>query len=240
MIRKVSVLLLMFAAMLAVFSIASQAQSQPLLTRQTRDAVVNGEVQMVGHLPAAQILHFDIVLALRHAPELQNFLQDVYDPSSSSYRHFVTVKEFTERFGPSQEDYDALIQFAKVNGFKITGGSRDAMDVRFTAPVGTIEKAFHVTMNLYQHPTENRTFYSPDREPTVDLPFQLWHISGLDNYTIPRPAVVHRPASLAKSEAGSGGSCPGGSFCGSDMRAAYYGNGSLNGTGQSVGLFECF
>ena len=35
------------------------------------------------------------------------------------------------------------------------------------------------------------------------------------------------------------GSCPSASFCGSDMRAAYYGNGSLTGTGQSVGLFEC-
>ncbi|MGA9474175.1 MAG: choice-of-anchor D domain-containing protein, partial [Terriglobales bacterium] len=206
-----------------------------LLTRQTRDAVVNGEVQMVGHLPAAQILHFDIVLALRHAPELQNFLQDVYDPSSSSYRHFVTVKEFTERFGPSQEDYDALIQFAKVNGFKITGGSRDAMDVRFTAPVGTIEKAFHVTMNLYQHPTENRTFYSPDREPTVDLPFQLWHISGLDNYTLPRTTLLRNKGQAKSGVTGSG---PGGNFLGSDMRAAYYGNGPLTGAGQTIGLLE--
>ena len=235
MIRKVSVLLLMLAAMLGVFSIASQAQSQPLLTRQTRDAVVNGEVQMVSHLPAAQTLHFDIVLALRHAPELQNFLQDVYDPSSPSYRHFVTVKEFTERFGPSQEDYDALIQFAKSNGFKITGGSRDAMDVRFTAPVGTIEKAFHVTMNLYQHPTENRTFYSPDREPTVDLPCQLWHISGLDNYTLPRTTLLRNKGQAKSGVTGSG---PGGNFLGSDMRAAYYGNGPLTGAGQTIGLLE--
>ena len=34
------------------------------------------------------------------------------------------------------------------------------------------------------------------------------------------------------------GSCPGSSFCGSDMRAAYYGGTSLTGTGQSLGLFE--
>ena len=33
------------------------------------------------------------------------------------------------------------------------------------------------------------------------------------------------------------GSCPSASFCGSDMRAAYYG-GSLTGSGQSVGIFE--
>jgi subtilase family serine protease len=34
------------------------------------------------------------------------------------------------------------------------------------------------------------------------------------------------------------GSGPGGQFIGSDMRAAYYGSGSLTGAGQSVGLFE--
>ena len=35
------------------------------------------------------------------------------------------------------------------------------------------------------------------------------------------------------------GSCPSASFCGSDMRAAYYG-GTLTGTGQTVGLLEYY
>ena len=34
------------------------------------------------------------------------------------------------------------------------------------------------------------------------------------------------------------GSCPGGYYCGSDMRAAYYNNGPLTGAGQYVGLFQ--
>jgi len=42
-----------------------------------------------------------------------------------------------ERFGPSQEDYDALIAFAKANGFTVVGGSRDAMDAQFMAPLRT-------------------------------------------------------------------------------------------------------
>lgn len=236
MIRKFSLLVFSLAAMLALLGIASPAQVQPLLTTHTIPAVVNGEAQTIGRMPAAQTLHFDIVLALRHAPELQNFLKDVYDSTSPNYRQFVTVKQFTEQFGPSQEDYNALLQFAKASGFTMTGGSRDAMDVRFTAPVGAIEKAFHVQMNLYKHPTENRNFYAPDREPSVDLPFQLWHISGLDNYTIPRNALVRR-TSKAKSNATTG-SGPGDSFLGSDMRAAYYGNGPLTGAGQTIGLLE--
>ena len=34
------------------------------------------------------------------------------------------------------------------------------------------------------------------------------------------------------------GSCPAASFCGSDMRAAYYGGTALTGTGQNIGLLE--
>lgn len=235
-IRKLSVSLFTLVAMLASASITSQAQSQTLLTRHVREAVVDGEAKLVGRLPATQTMHFDIVLALRHQPDLENFLKEVYDPSSSSYRHFVTVEEFTARFGPSQADYDALVAFAKASGFTVVSGSRNRMDVILTGSVASIEKAFHVTMGVYQHPTEKRTFYAPDREPTLDLPFQLWHISGLDNYSIPRPNLVHRSVD-AKSNATTG-SGPDQSFLGSDMRAAYYGTGALTGAGQSLGLLE--
>ena len=239
MIRKLSLswfTLFTLVAMIASVSITSQAQSQTLLTRHVREAVLKGEARLVGQLPATQTIHFDIALALRHQPDLEDFLQDVYDPSSSSYRHFVTVEEFTARFGPSQEDYDALIAFAKASGFTVVEGSRNRMDVILTGSAASVEKAFHVAMGVYQHPTENRTFYAPDREPTADLLFQLWHISGLDNYSIPRPNLVHRSVKT-KSNATTG-SGPDQSFLGSDMRAAYYGTGSLTGAGQSLGLLE--
>ncbi len=212
------------------------AQAQSLLTRNVREVIPNGEAQLVGRLPANQSMRFDIVLALRHQPELEDFLEKLYDPTSPVYRQYVTVPEFTARFGPSQEDYDAVIRFAKASGFTVTGGSRDAFDVQLKGSVANIEKAFHVTMNVYQHPTENRTFYSPDREPTVGLAFPLWHISGLDNYSIPRSLLVHRNSKIKPNA--TVGSCPQASFCGSDMRAAYYGTGSLTGAGQNVGLLE--
>lgn len=234
--RKLGVSLLALVAIASAVCMVCQAQSQTLLTRHVRESVLSGEAQLIGHLPATQSLRFDIVLALRHQPELEDFLQELYDPSSSSYRQFVTVQEFTARFGPSHEDYDALIAFAKASGFIVVDGSRDAMDVQLKGSVANIEKAFHVTMGLYQHPTEDRTFYSPDREPTSDLPFQLWHISGLDNYSIPRPALRHSDLTVHSNAVK--GSCPKSSYCGSDMRAAYYGGTALTGAGQTLGLLE--
>jgi len=221
-----------------VASFVCQAQPQSLGTRHVREVILNGQAQSIGRLPGAQVMRLVLVLPLRHRPELENFLQELYDPSSASYRHFLSVEEFTARFGPSQEDYDAVIHFAEANGLAVVGTSRNRMNVDIKASVASIEKAFHLTMSFYQHPTENRTFYAPDREPAVDLPFQLWHVAGLDNYSIPRPLVRHRNNAQVKSNATTG-SGPSASFLGSDMRAAYYG-GSLTGSGQSLGLLEYY
>ena len=104
------------------------------------------------------------------------------------------------------------------------GTYRNRMNLDIEGSVANVERAFHLTMGTYQHPTENRTFFAPDREPTVDLAFQLWHIAGLDNYSTPQPLYRRRDSSAqsnVKSNATTG-SGPSDSFLGSDMRAAYY------------------
>ncbi|HXM60682.1 MAG TPA: S53 family serine peptidase [Terriglobales bacterium] len=236
MIRRAGISWLMIVAVVASAPIVCLAQPQSLLTRHVREVTRNGLAPSVGRLPATQSMRIDIVLAVRDQAGLNSFLQEIYDPSSASYRHFLTVEQFTERFGPSQQDYDALIRFAKANGFSLIRASRDAMDMQLEGAVADVETAFHVTMGVYHDPLENRDFYAPDREPTVDLPFRLWHITGLDNYSIPRPELVHRPSSMKPPA--TTGSCPGASFCGSDMRAAYYEGTALTGKGQTIGLLE--
>ncbi len=220
--------------------------AQSMLTHHLHEDVRGGRAQTVGQLPADQIMNLNIVLPLRDAAGLDNFLAALYDPKSASYRHFLTVSEFTERFGPTQAQYDAVLNFAKLNGFTVIGGSRDGMNVEIRGSVSAVETAFRIHMRSYKHPTEGRTFYSPDGEPSTDLPFDLWHVSGLDNYSVPHPMLVKKSdyaqangidANKVVSHATTG-SGPSASFLGSDMRGAYYGNGALTGAGQNLGLLE--
>jgi subtilase family serine protease len=229
-----------------IFSTVCQAQSLPLMTRHVREVVVNGQAPLVGLLPATQSLLFDIVLPLRDRPGLQSFIREQYDPASPHFRQFLTPQEVTARFGPSQADWDALVAFAKASGFAMVGGTRDGRDLQLSGTVANIEKAFHVTLGVYQDPTEDRTFFAIDREPTVDLPFQLWHITGLDNDSKPHPLYVKK-SDYAKAHGidpdkvvsnATTGSGPDASFLGSDMRAAYYEGTALTGTGQTIALFE--
>lgn len=238
MFRRLGTALFAFFAVASIANGVSHAQPQSVLTRHVRVETLNGQARFVGRLSAIQPRRLTVVLPLRDEAGLQEFLKELYDPASPSYRKFLTVEEFTERFGPTQQDYDNVVHWAQGNGFTIAATSRNRMNVDITGSVATIENALHVKMGLYQHPTENRTFFAPDREPTVDLPIQLWHIAGLDNYSIPRPALG-RKASSVTSQATTG-SCPDQSFCGSDMRAAYYADTALTGAGQSLGLLEYF
>ena len=244
MTRRIHLYLLSIAAILSIFTFRADAQS--VLTRHVRTAVQSGEAKYFGRLPANETMQLDLVLPLRNQPALDAFVKAVYDPSSPSYRHFLTPVEFTQRFGPSQADYDAVVAYAKANGLTVVGGSRDGMDVQVKGPVSAVEGALHLTMRTYQHPTENRIFYGPDSEPTTDLPFALWHVSGLDNYSIPHPMLEKR-SDYAKAHGieakdvvshATTGSGPSASFLGSDMRAAYYGGTALTGAGQNLGLFE--
>jgi subtilase family serine protease len=205
------------------------------LTRHMHEAISNGQAKWVDRLPATHSLRLNIALPLRNESELDELLSQIYNPESPSYHQFLSVEEFTERFGPSQEDYDAVINFAEENGLTVTGTAPNRMIVDVEGPVANIERAFHVNMRVYQHPTEGRTFYAPDQEPIVDLPVQLWHITGLDNFSKPHPASLQRDAKVKGNVTGSG---PSGYFIGSDMRAAYYGGTALTGSGQSVGLVE--
>ena len=235
MIEKFRRSLLTIAALAPVMNIIGQAAPLPPATHHLHDVVLNGQAKLVGRLPATQSMRLVLVLPHSNEAGLQSLLRDIYNPSSASYHKFLTVEEFTNRFGPSQVDYDAVVSFAKTHGLAVVGTSINRMNVDVTGSVASIESALHVTMGTYQHPTESRTFFSPDREPTPDLPVALWHIGGLDNYSIPQPALVRLPAGVQPNA--TTGSCPQASFCGSDMRAAYYG-GTLTGSGQSLGLLE--
>jgi subtilase family serine protease len=213
---------------------AVQAQQQPLITSHVPEAVSSGLAPIVGELPATQRLSLAVSLPLRNDDELDEFLQNLYDPNSPSYRQYLTVEEFAARFGPTEADYAAVVDFAQRNGLTVIDRFANRMVVDVEGPVENIEKAFQLKLKIYQHPTESRTFYAPDRELTVNLDVKLLHVSGLDNFSLPHAKDNLTSVAVGKTS----GSGPGGSFLGSDVRAAYYGSGALSGAGQSVGLFE--
>ena len=152
MIRKLSAPLLTIVALVPALNMVCQAQPLRPLTRHVREATLNGQAKPLGRLPATQPMRLVLVLPHRNQAALESLLKELYDPSSPSYHQFLTVEEFTDRFGPSQEDYDTVQRFAQAHGLTVVGTSRNRMNVDVAGPVAKIEEALHVTMGVYQHP----------------------------------------------------------------------------------------
>jgi N-acetylneuraminic acid mutarotase len=189
---------------------------------------VTAGLQPLGPLDPGQQLHLAIGLPAQNLQGLEDLLQDIYDPTSTNFHHYITPAEFRASFGPTEADYQAVVAFAQANQLTITYEASNRLLLDVDAPVSNIESAFNIQMWVYQHPTENRTFYAPDVDPTLNLAVPVQYIEGLNNYALPQRSVDN-------------GSGPGGQYWGWDFRQAYLGYAPQTGgtgLGQIVGLLE--
>ena len=189
----------------------------------------------VGRVDPARQLRLAIGVPLHNRDALQNLVSDIYNPLSPWYHAYLTPAGFTETFGPSEQEYDAVIAFAQAQGFEVVDVYSNRVVVDVQGSVASIERAFNIHLMQYQHPTESRTFYAPDSEPTVDPLVPIVDISGLDDFEFPHPLLHKSDLRRAQPLFGSGAS---GTYLGKDFRAAYAPNVAVTGVGQTVGLLE--
>ena len=224
----------LWAGAVALAGLATMAQGQERQMLHTHAAA--SDARTTGRLPASQQMSVAMTLQLRNEPQLQALLQDLYNPASPNYRKFLSVSEFTERFAPTQADYAAVENFATTHGLTVTHEATNRLVLQVSGPVTAVEQAFHVNMGVYQHPTENRSYFAPDVEPSVEAGLAVSGVSGLNSLHPPSPVYLQRSTSDTVRANATGSM--GGYFLGSDIRAAYLPGVTLTGAGQTVGLFE--
>lgn len=215
------------------------AQQMKTLGGHVPRAVSWLHLQPVGELPADTNLNLAISLPVQNESDLNSLFSQIYDPASTNYHHYLQPGEFARRFGPSAADYQKVINFANAHNLTVVRSYSNQMLLDVSGKASDIENAFHVKLHTYHHPVENRNFFAPDTDPSVDSSVPVSHVSGLDNYVSPHPLL--RQTNLKQIPAGAKsyfGSGPGGTYMGKDFRAAYVPGVSLDGTGQSVALFE--
>jgi subtilase family serine protease len=193
-----------------------------------------------GRLAATNQLRLAIGLPLRDPAGLENFVGQVSDPAGPNFRHFLSRQDLTARFGPTEQDYEAVKKFAGTNGLAITVTHDNRLLLDVTGPVAAVEKAFHITLRTYRHPTEARDFFAPDTEPRVDAGLPVVDVLGLSDFSRPHPKLARRTKNSAAKAAPKSGTAPDGSgdLFGNDFRNAYVPGTTLTGAGQSVGLVE--
>jgi hypothetical protein len=224
------------SCLLALFCAITQGSFARQILRTSHVPAAVKSLSPLRVMDPSQRLRLAIGLPVPNEAELDDFLRQLNDPSSAIFHQWLTPPQFTERFGPTYSDYETVATFAATNNLTITYRHPNRLVLDVEGSVADIENAFHTTLRVYQHPTEAREFYAPDIEPTLDLNVPILSISGLDNFSIPKPH--HKIKPVPASAVPMAGSAPGGAYMGNDFRAAYVPGTSLTGAGQSVGLLQ--
>ena len=136
------------------------------------------QAQFIGPLDSNKTIHFVVWLTLRNMDQLNQVVEEIYDPRNSHHSHFLTPKAFNAHYAPSKQVIHAVEKYFQARGMqaKSVGDS-----VRVSATVAQIEQVFQIKMNQYQY--QNRTVYATASAPTVtaEIAQYVSEISGLNN-----------------------------------------------------------
>ncbi|TSK06585.1 MAG: hypothetical protein FPO08_07945 [Geobacter sp.] len=232
-------LLLVMAAGVPSYSWAGATAKVRLAGHMPARSIANAK--RLNRLPAATQMRFSFTLPLRNQAELNELLKRMYDSSDPQYGHYLTGRQFTDRFAPSAADYEAVKKYAKEMGLTITGthANRTVLDV--AGPASAVEAAFELQMHQYQAQS-GRNFIAPDHDPGVPgtIAACISGVIGLDSAAKWRThSHSTRAAGLPMATPYQIGTGPGGGMTPKDVAAAYnLAPVTATGTGQTLALFQ--
>jgi hypothetical protein len=187
--------ILIFALSMLV-PLRARAQSSPLANNgpaalnvdnpqvnssRTPPQVVSGEAQLIGPYTASPKLRLVLALQPPHMEEEQQFLAALQDKKSPLYHQFLTPQEWASRFAPSEQDEQAVVDWATSSGLTISQRYPSRLIVDVEGPIAMIEKAVNVSINSYS--LNGKSYYSNDRDPEIpaNLANILISVQGLNN-----------------------------------------------------------
>jgi subtilase family serine protease len=94
-----------------------------------------------------------MILQLKGSPEqqaeLDQLVDGLHDPASPNYQQWLTPEQFGERFGPAQQDLDAVTGWLQSQGFHVDEIAAGRGSIQFSGTAGQVETAFHTEMHHY-------------------------------------------------------------------------------------------
>lgn len=80
----------------------------------------------------------------------EQYLIDVQNPNSSSYRHWLTPAQYGAKFGPSASDRQQIASWLKSQGFTVNSIATGGGWIDFSGTAGSVQSAFHTSIHSYK------------------------------------------------------------------------------------------
>ena len=148
--------------------------------------------RLIAEVHEEEILPFTVSLPLPNETELDQFLEDLYNPLHKNYRKFLTPKQFTAQFGPTNKQVSKIRSILEANSFVFNNISDNRLLIHASGHAKDVNKFFQIQLAHYLDEESGLVILSHESSPT--LPTEIRGVFGLDNST------CFRRKSLKKTE----------------------------------------
>lgn len=188
-------------------------------------------------------IHF--TLSAAQQASLTALLKAQQDPSSSSYRQWLTPAQFADQFGMSQADIEKATAWLQSQGFTVDHVAESRNSIRFSGTVGQAEQAFHTQIHKFVVKDESHFANTTDVSLPAALAATISRVGGLQDFR-PKPRLVRaggvrgkgvNPQFTAGSSSPDSGQhfiAPGDYSIIYDLKPLY--QAGFNGAGQTIGI----
>ncbi len=203
-----SVRALVGASTLALASVAlplahSAEAVQPRLRVAGATTIPRGATILAGTHVAA----FDLVLASKDAAGESTFLRQLTTVGSPEYHHFLSPRQFADRFGAPTSAVSALTSYLASHGLHVGNLSKGRLVLRVQGQTSVVASTFHARLATIRR--SDGTVVSQFTSPAT-LPASLAHdvvgIEGLSR-TTPLSSFLVRPRGTTTGSSGYAGAC---------------------------------
>ncbi|SRR5579875_87557 len=120
----------------------------------------------------------------------ERYRNQLDDPHSPNFHHYLTQAQIAARFGPSQRSYDKVMAYLRTNGFTLVQGSSNHLTITVRGTRARAERAFHARITDFR--LGKKTFYANRAEPAMPaaIAASVQAVTGLSNYAHPQPTHI--------------------------------------------------
>jgi subtilase family serine protease len=79
--------------------------------------------------------------------ELNSFVDELHDPKSPNFHHWLTAEQFAAQYGISQDDVTAVSAWLTSKGFTVHGVPASGLMIDFSGTAGQVRNAFHTEIH---------------------------------------------------------------------------------------------
>ncbi len=119
----------------------------------------------IGATPSSSPVDFSLVLKLHDSADAAALVKSVSDPTSSSYRHYLTTAQWEARFSPSAADVNQAEAWLKSEGFTVGSVPADHITVPASGTAAQVEKTFGTSLGEYT--IDHQTLREADGQVTI-------------------------------------------------------------------------